>query len=172
MVLCIKMKREIVVIADDIRSTHNVGSILRTSEGIGVKKVYLSGYTPYPISNKDTRLPHLANKINSRIIKTSLGAEGLVAWEHAENINKLIGELKNQGYIVIAVELTESAKALGSITIPNKVAFIFGNERTGIPTKHLELADEIVFIPMLGNKESFNVVQSMAMVLYASRYIN
>jgi 23S rRNA (guanosine2251-2'-O)-methyltransferase len=164
--------KDIVVIADDIRSTHNVGSLLRTCEGIGVNMVYLCGYTPYPIFKDDTRLPHMAIKINNRIIKTSLGAENTISWEHNENIKETIGELRKRGYTIIAVELGQSATPLHSYVVPDKAAFIFGNERTGVPPEHLQLADQTIFIPMLGDKESFNVIQSMAMVLYAARYIN
>jgi len=164
------MNRDIVVIADNIRSAHNVGSLLRTCEGLGVKKVYLTGYTPYPDKTDDQRLPHIANKVTKRIIKTSLGAESTVNWDFKENFNSLIEDLKNLDYEIVAVELTKDAIKLNEFKVPKKIAFIFGNERTGIEKQHLELTDRTVFIPMLGSKESFNVVQAAAMVLYAARY--
>lgn len=164
------MDREIIVIADDIRSSHNVGSLLRTCEGLGINKVYLTGYTPYPKLKNDQRLPHIANKITKRILKTSLGAEKMVDWAFFESLPELIKDLKSKGYEIVAVELEKSAIELNKFKTPKKVAFIFGNERIGIDKKHLKLADQTVFIPMLGKKESFNVVQSAAMVLYVTRY--
>jgi tRNA G18 (ribose-2'-O)-methylase SpoU len=164
------MDREIIVIADDIRSSHNVGSLLRTCEGLGINKVYLTGYTPYPKLKNDQRLPHIANKITKRILKTSLGAEKMVDWAFCESLPELIKDLKSQGYEIVAVELEKSAIELNKFKTPKKVAFIFGNERIGIDKKYLKLADQTVFIPMLGKKESFNVVQSAAMVLYVTRY--
>jgi len=166
------MKNKIIVIADDIRSSHNVGSLLRTCEGLGIEKVYLSGYTPYPISENDNRLPHLAKKITNKILKTSLGAEESIDWEHINNTSDAVKDLKAKGYQIIAVELTKNAVALSDLKIPSKVAFIFGNERTGISSEILKSVDKIICIPMLGRKESFNVVQSAAMVLYAARFID
>ncbi|HUY52986.1 MAG TPA: TrmH family RNA methyltransferase [Candidatus Dormibacteraeota bacterium] len=164
------MNNKIVVIADDIRSSHNVGSLLRTCEGLGVERVYLTGYTPYPVSDKDDRLPHVAAKINKRIIKTSLGAETTISWEHVANIIELIDNLRKKGYKIVAVELTKTATKLNNFKTPEQVAFIFGNERTGIIADHLKHVDQTVYIPMLGNKESFNVIQSAAMVLYQARF--
>ena len=164
------MDRDIVVIADNIRSSHNVGSLLRSCEGLGVSKVYLTGYTPYPNKQNDTRLPHIANKINNRIIKTSLGAESTINWDFKENYPDLINGLKIQDYEIVAVELTKDAVELQNLKIPKRIAFIFGNERTGIEKLHLKLTDKTVFVPMLGSKESFNVVQVAAMVLYTARY--
>ncbi len=166
------MNNKIIVIADDIRSSHNVGSLLRTCEGLGVEMVYLTGYTPYPLSDKDTRLPHISSKITKRIVKTSLGAETTINWEHVDNILNLINDLRKKNYQIIAVELTDTAIKLSDFKTPDRVAFIFGNERTGIADDHLKHVDQIVYIPMLGSKESFNVVQSTAMVLYQARFIN
>jgi len=75
---------EIIIIAHNIRSTHNVGAIFRTSEGFGVKKIILSGYTPYPKLKIDSRLPHIYEKLTSQIHKTALGAEGMVPFEYLE----------------------------------------------------------------------------------------
>jgi tRNA G18 (ribose-2'-O)-methylase SpoU len=165
------MNRDIAVVADNIRSSHNVGSLLRTCEGLGINNIYLTGYTPYPSVKNDQRLPYLANKITNRIVKTSLGAELSVNWKFEKNFKNVIDKLKKQNYQIVAVELSKNANKLSDFKMPDKVAFIFGNERTGIEKKHLELTDKAVFIPMLGNKESFNVVQAAAMVLYAARYV-
>jgi tRNA G18 (ribose-2'-O)-methylase SpoU len=166
------MKNKIIVIADDIRSSHNVGSLLRTCEGLGIEKVYLTGYTPYPISKNDSRLPHIATKVSKRIIKTALGSEGMVNWQHEDDLLTVIEKLKQEHYQIVAVELSDSATELNRFKTPEKVAFIFGNERSGISPEHLKYADKTVYIPMLGSKESFNVVQCAAMVLYAARFID
>lgn len=164
------MDRDIVVIADNIRSSHNVGSLLRTCEGLNINKVYLTGYTPYPNLKHDQRLPHIANKLTKRIIKTSLGAEQSIDWDFKDNSEDLIKCLKKQDYKIVAVEITKNAVKLSDFITPKKVVFIFGNERTGVDESILKLADEEVFIPMLGSKESFNVVQTAAMVLYTARH--
>ena len=164
------MDRDIVVIADNIRSSHNVGSLLRTCEGLGIEKVFLTGYTPYPNLKNDQRLPHIANKITKRIVKTSLGAEETVDWDFKDSFADLVKDLKKQGYEITAVEITKNALKLNEFNAPKKVAFIFGNERNGIEKENLKLADQTVYIPMLGSKESFNVVQAAAMVLYSARY--
>ena len=75
--------RQIILIAHDIRSSHNVGSLFRTAEGLGVNELILSGYTPYPKESKDLRLPHIANKLDKQIDKTALGATRTLKWRHA-----------------------------------------------------------------------------------------
>src|SRR5579863_6553497 len=96
--------RQIILIAHNVRSTHNIGSLLRTADGLGVKKVYLTGYTPYPLSKTDERLPHLAKKIDARIHKTALGAEKSVSWEHESDVFKVISKLRQDGFLVAALE--------------------------------------------------------------------
>lgn len=162
--------REIIVIAHDIRSTHNVGSLLRTAEGLGVNKVYFTGYTPYPVSKNDTRLPHLAQKITKQIHKTALGAENCVAWQHADNITQLFNELRSEGFQLIALEQNDSATKLQKFIPANKVALLLGREVEGIDEKLLSYCDKIVEIPMFGKKESFNVIQATAMSLYHIRF--
>jgi len=162
--------REIVVIAHDIRSTHNVGSLLRTAEGLGVKHVYLTGYTPYPSHEKDLRLPHLASKINKDIEKTALGAETSQAWTHHEPINELLEKLKNEGFKIIALEQTKSAVPLPEFKFPEKIAILLGSEVEGINDGLLKTVPDHVVIPMFGKKESFNVVQAAAMIMYAARF--
>ena len=103
----------IALIAHNIRSTHNVGSLLRTAEGLGVQDVYLTGYTPYPKQTFDDRLPHIVQKLDKQIAKTALGAEKLVSWHHEESIKARITALKKEGFKV----------ALDSIT-PDMAAYI------------------------------------------------
>src|SRR4051812_16420299 len=96
--------RSIIVIAHDIRSTHNVGALLRTCEGMGVEKLYLTGYTPYPAHPGDERLPHISRKLTKQIDKTALGASDSQPWQHHDDISGLILDLQDKGYSVAALE--------------------------------------------------------------------
>lgn len=165
------MDREIVVIAHDIRSTHNVGSLFRTCEGIGVSKLYLTGYTPYPLEKNDSRLPHIANKVNSQIEKTALGSESTMRWTRHAEIKEVLDGLRREKFKIIALEQTENSILLNEFSPPDKIALILGNEVDGIQKEVIKLADYSVEIPMQGEKESFNVVQAAAMALYSLRYL-
>lgn len=162
--------RQIVVIAHNLRSCYNVGSLFRTAEGLGVSKIYLTGYTPYPLMRNDPRMPHIAKRLDSRICKVALGAEKLVAWEHATDIVPVIKSLRNYGYRVAALEQTASSVRLPNYQPPDKVALVLGREVEGIEPEVLDLTHEALTIPMLGQKESFNVIQAAAMALYHCRY--
>lgn len=164
------MDRKIVVIAHNIRSTHNVGSLLRTADGMGIEKVCLSGYTPYPALKNDERLPHMASKINSQIKKTALGAELSMEWEYTKDILSLLTSLKKEGYTIAALEQTSRSIALPSFKPPAKIAFILGREVEGLEQYVLDLAELFVEIPMSGKKESYNVVIAAAMAVYHCRY--
>lgn len=166
----VNSRRKIVLIAHDIRSTHNVGSLLRTAEGLGVEHVYFTGYTPYPKAPGDTRLPFISEKLDKQIHKTALDAEHLVPWEHVEDIKSLITELKSDGYMVAALEQTKSSVALPEFTPPTKIAVLLGREVEGIEPEILSQCDVALEIPMFGKKESFNVVQAAAMTLYHLRF--
>lgn len=160
------MDRDIVVIAHNIRSTHNVGSLLRTSDGLGIQKVYLTGYTPYPKMPDDARLPHLAQKIDAQIHKTALGAEKSQAWEHIENPVIVISNLKEAGYRIAALEQSENSISLPKFKNPGKLALLLGEEVNGVAPELLKQVDICLEVPMHGQKESFNVVQAAAMALY------
>ncbi len=162
--------RQIVIIAHDMRSCHNVGSLLRTAEGIKVENVYLTGYTPFPKYKDDPRLPHMAQKIHNQIAKTALGAESTQSWQHSEDIYDVISTLKADGYTVAALEQSDSSVFLHEYDPPQKIAIILGREVEGLDNKILAKCDRCLEIPMLGKKESFNVVQAAAMVLYHCRY--
>lgn len=162
--------RQIILIAHDIRSTHNVGSLFRTAEGLGVAKLFLTGYTPYPISPEDERLPHLAARIDRQIAKTALGAERSLRWEQTDELVPLIKKLRAEGFTAIGIEQAAGSMALPDYRPPGKVALIVGNEVTGIEPALLAELDKIVEIPMYGRKESFNVVQAAAMTLYHCRF--
>jgi tRNA G18 (ribose-2'-O)-methylase SpoU len=162
--------KKLTLIAHNVRSTHNVGSLLRTADGLGLDKVILSGYTPYPLMSGDTRLPHLARKLDGQIAKTALGAEKSLPWEHHEALEPLISALKADGYAVYGIEQTPQAISLPSFVAPDKLALIVGREVEGLEPDILKLCDGTVQIPMLGKKESINVVQAAAMALYHCRY--
>lgn len=164
-------KRKIVVIAHDIRSAHNVGSLLRTCEGIGVECVYLTGYTPYPyLPKNDTRLPHLALKLTKSISKTALGAEETQNWEHNDSLDSLFDSLKSSGFELIALEQSPKSIPINKYTMPDKVAILIGREVEGIDKGLLDRIPTHIEIPMYGNKESFNVIQATAMILYVARF--
>lgn len=161
--------RSIAVIAYDIRSTHNVGSLLRTADGFGVSHVYFTGITPYPAIKNDSRLPHISRKLTEQIEKTALGAIDTVEWSHEGEIKALLTTLKDDGYTIIGLEQTPNSAELSSYSPPDKCAILLGNEVNGIESDLLKLCDDIVEITMYGQKESFNVVQAAAITLYALR---
>ena len=163
--------RSLVLIAHNIRSTHNVGSLLRTADGLGLETVYLTGYTPYPLTANDERLPHLSQKIDNQIVKTALGAEKSMSWQHVAEITPLLNQLRNDGYQIAGLEQAAGAIKLPDYQPPQKCAIIVGREVEGIEPEVLKLADTIVEIPMLGAKESLNVVQAAAMALYHCRFM-
>ena len=158
--------QNIVVIAHNIRSTHNVGSLLRTAEGLGIAKVYLTGYTPYPVKTNDQRLPHIAQKLDGAIRKTALGAEHTISWEQAEDVLEVLAQLREEGYTICALEQTKDALDITKFSCPAKCALLLGSEVTGVSPELLHLTDKRLVIPMVGKKESFNVVQAAAMALY------
>lgn len=161
---------DIVLIAHNLRSTHNVGSLLRTAEGLGATQVYLTGYTPHPPYAGDTRLPHLSLKIGRQIAKTALGASEMVAWSHAENVATIIEKLKSDGFTIAAIEQSDDSVALPNFKTPHKIALLVGREVEGVEPEILALCDMVLEIPMFGQKESFNVVQAAAMALYHCRF--
>lgn len=158
--------RDIVLIAHDIRSTHNVGSLLRTAECLGVTKVFLTGYTPYPTSSFDERLPHLSAKIDRQIHKTAIGAEKLIKWQQNSDVYAVINELKKSGYCLIALEQTETSVSLTSFKPSDKTAILIGREVEGVDETLLKLCQTAVEIPQFGQKESLNVVQATAIALF------
>ena len=158
--------RNVVLICHNLRSCHNVGSLLRTADGLGVTKVHLTGYTPYPLLNNDIRLPHISVKMDKQISKTALGAEKTQKWEHSENVVSIIQNLKTAGFTVAALEQTKDSQNIVSYVSPDKIALLVGRETLGVEPEVLKECDLTLEIPMQGAKESFNVVQAAAMALY------
>lgn len=156
-------KPSICAILDNVRSSHNVGSMFRTADALGVEKMFLVGYTPTP---KDQ-----FGRVNKEIAKVALGAEVDVPWESVKTAVSLIKKLKTEkdgAYHVVAVEQHPTAIDYKKFTLNAKagrVAFIFGNEVDGVSEKTLALCDEIVQIPMQGKKESLNVSVAFGIAL-------
>ena len=153
----------------NIRSVHNVGSIFRTADAFGVKKIYLSGYTPAPVDR--------FGRARADLAKVSLGAEKTVAWEQVgdavdfiqkiKNITKIIAlEQDEQSVDYRTLEISEVSKIQSSKVENISVLLILGNEVGGIEKEILDLADEIVEIPMRGQKESLNVSVAVGIALF------
>ncbi len=157
---------QLVIIAHDIRSTHNVGSLLRTAECLGVEHVYLTGYSPYPSLPNDSRLPHIHKKLSKDIHKTALGAEHLIDWSHEDDIFELIQRLKNDSYSVVALEQTAQSIPLPEYLPSKKLCIILGREVEGIDHTLISACDAAIEIPQAGQKESLNVVQAAAIAIY------
>jgi tRNA G18 (ribose-2'-O)-methylase SpoU len=150
------------VILEDIRSAHNVGSIFRTADAAGVEKIFLVGTTPDPIDRFGRVMPEIA--------KTSLGASTMVPWEHVP-IKVAIEQLREQGVYIVAVELSQQSVSLYDFVPPPSVAYIFGNEVTGVSPYALATADMCLEIPMMGQNESLNVGVTAGVVLLHHPYV-
>lgn len=157
------------LILHNIRSTHNVGSIFRSAEGFGVDHIVISGYTPYPNKTGDSRLPHIANKLDAQIHKTALGAEKMVTFEqHAELDDWLTKNSESTTPLpIIGLEQNDNSVAIGSFIPPSRFALLLGEEVAGIDNKYIRACSHIVEIPMRGKKESFNVSVAVGVALYA-----
>lgn len=155
----ITQKPELCLALDNIRSTHNVGSIFRTADAIGINKIYLCGVTPAPIDR--------FGRDRKDIAKVALGAEKSLAWEAISDIKQLIETMKKQGYKILALEQDEKAIDYKDLKIEGKNLLILGEETKGIKKDILDLCDHIVEIPMKGNKESLNVSVATGIILYS-----
>lgn len=158
--------REICLVAVDVRSTYNVGSLFRTADGFSAS-VILVGITPRPLGgSNDDRLPYVQQRAHSSIAKTSLGAEIIVNWKYFITLADAIDWLKVQGYQIAAIEQTPKSKNIINLPRENKLALILGRERSGLTEEELSLTDDVYEIPMSGSKESFNVAVAAGIVLY------
>lgn len=150
---------QIHLLLHNIRSTHNVGAILRTADAVGVAKVYFSGYTPAPIDR--------FGRNRSDIAKASLGAEKSVEWETVESPIELIKKLKKDKYTILSLEQDSKSIDYREVKLKNNALLIVGNEVDGVEKDILDLSDEILEIPMFGKKESLNVSVATGIVLYS-----
>ncbi len=154
----------IIVIAHNIRSTHNVGAIFRTAEGFGVTKIILSGYTPYPAIPGDSRLPHIAAKLTTQIHKTALGAETMVPFEYQQEPD--FARLRHDGYTIAGLEQDSRSVPLPEYLVPSKIALLIGEEVHGLTDEQRSECSDLLEIPMYGQKESFNVSVATGIALY------
>jgi tRNA G18 (ribose-2'-O)-methylase SpoU len=147
-------KSPVVVVLDNVRSMHNVGSVFRSADAFLVYGIYLCGYTPRP--------PH------RDIHKTALGATETVRWEYQAEILRLLARLKEDGYLLCAVEQAEGSTALSELQVGamQKIALIFGNEVEGVQDVVLEQCDLCVEIPQSGMKHSLNISVAAGIVLW------
>jgi tRNA G18 (ribose-2'-O)-methylase SpoU len=143
------------VLLDNIRSALNVGSILRSADGFRFRHVYLCGITPTPE--------------NEAVTKTSLGAEDAVPWSYHKDAVKLVKGLKKEGWRILALEDDDRAISLRNEEENRNTVLIVGNEVTGVDPELLDLCDSILFIPMLGQKKSFNVGVAFGVAAYVMR---
>lgn len=160
--------RSIIVIAHNIRSAHNIGSIFRTCEGFAVERLIISGYSPYPtLPHGDPRLPHMRTAVSARIHKTALGAESLVPFSYQESLD--IAQLQAEGYRVVALEQLPTATPLHKYHPPQRIALLLGEEVQGVEPGLLSQCDDSIEIAMFGHKESFNVSVAVGIALYGLR---
>lgn len=147
--------QELNIILHNVRSMHNVGAVFRNADAFGVKKIWLSGYSPEPP--------------RAEITKTAIGAEEFVEWESVEDIGAFLIEMKNKGYLIIGLEQTSDSKLMTDYTPPSdkNICLIFGNEVTGLDEEVLNLVDEFLEIPQYGHKHSLNVSVATGISLYA-----
>lgn len=147
-------KLPVVLVLDNVRSLHNVGSVFRTADGFAVEKIILCGITGQP--------PH------REIEKTALGATHSVSWQHYEDITIALQNLKNDNYHIIALEQASGSVMLNDFKPERseKYALILGNEVNGVSEPAMQMIDTCVEIPQFGTKHSFNVVVSAGIVLW------
>jgi 23S rRNA (guanosine2251-2'-O)-methyltransferase len=147
-------KLPVVVVLDNVRSMHNIGSIFRTSDGFAVEQICLCGITAQP--------PH------REIEKTALGATQSVNWVYYDDPVQAIDYLRSEGYRIIAIEQAENSIMLNTFNpLPTeKYALIFGNEVNGVSDEVMQKIDTCIEIPQFGTKHSFNIVVSAGIVLW------
>jgi tRNA G18 (ribose-2'-O)-methylase SpoU len=151
-------KRDIRLILDNIRSVHNVGSIFRTADTLGISKIYCVNTTPTPVDRFNAKRKDFS--------KVSLGAEETILWEHIVDVNGLISNLKKEGFSIVALEQDSKSVDYKDVVVEDKTAIILGNEVEGVSKELLEECDVIAEIPLVGKKESLNVSVSTGIFLY------
>ena len=147
-------KSPIIIILDNIRSAHNVGSIFRTCDAFLISEIILCGITATPPNNE--------------IRKTALGSTESVDWRYFDNIEEAVLSLKKEGFQIISIEQADKSLKLEKFSTKKneKYAFIFGNEIKGIDQKIIDISDNIIEIPQFGTKHSLNVSVSAGIVIW------
>ncbi len=148
-------KAPIVLILDNVRSRHNVGSAFRTGDAFRIEKIFLCGITATPPS--------------AEIHKSALGAEFSVAWEYCEDTCTIVNRLRQEGYKIVSVEQTENSTSLDRFcpSRGERYAMIFGNEVKGVSQQVVDMSDACVEIPQYGVKHSLNVSVAVGVVLWS-----
>jgi len=147
-------KTPLVVVLDNVRSLHNVGSVFRTADAFLVEAVYLCGITSTP--------PH------AEIHKTALGAENTVDWKYYEDTHQALAELKTNGYTVLAIEQAAGSTMLTDLRMDStkKYAVILGNEVKGVQQSVVDACDGCIEIPQFGTKHSLNVSVTGGIIIW------
>ena len=147
-------KTPLVVVLDNVRSLHNVGSVFRTADAFLVEAVYLCGITSTP--------PH------AEIHKTALGAENTVDWKHYEDTHVALEELKMKGYTVFAIEQAVGSTMLSDLKLDKtkKYAVVLGNEVKGVQQTVVDACDGCIEIPQFGTKHSLNVIVTGGIIIW------
>lgn len=151
----------------DVRSTYNVGAISRTCAAFGVQSIGVTRATPHPKINNDSRLPHVANRADSQIAKTALGAQKHIDFFVINDLKKLLNDYKHKGYTVYGLEHNHTAHDLRTVTPTEPWVLIAGNETEGIGTDVLGMCDATIEIATTNNKKSLNVSVAASIALYA-----
>ncbi len=148
------------ILLDNLRSVHNVGSIFRTANAVGIQKIYLCGTTPTPLN--------VYGQKRKDFSKVALGADDSIEWEYFESSLGCVKKLKEENYYIIAVEQAKGSTDYKEVVIPqsSNPLFVIGNEVDGISKEILELGDVIAEIPMAGTKESLNVTIALGVAVY------
>tara|TARA_B100000900_G_scaffold114706_2_gene96184 strand:- start:579 stop:1115 length:537 start_codon:yes stop_codon:yes gene_type:complete len=147
-------KTPLILLLDNVRSTHNVGSIFRTADAFRIQEIILCGITATP--------PH------KEIRKTALGATESVQWQYSKNTSDAVDRLKTKGVVVLAIEQAEGSTSLSDFTPkPNTTyALVFGHEVKGVSQEIVSAANEVLEIPQEGTKHSLNVSVSVGLVVW------
>jgi 23S rRNA (guanosine2251-2'-O)-methyltransferase len=148
-------KKDFYVVAHNIRSLYNIGTIFRTADALGVNQLFLTGYSGYPP--------------RSEISKVALGAEQTVPWQHVSNISALLKKLKTQGVKIVSLEICPQALDYRRFKPQFPLALLVGNEKRGLSPALLKKSEQVIYLPMQGQKESLNVGVSLAVAGY---YLN
>lgn len=156
--------KEIVAVLHNVRSVHNVGSIFRTADAAGVKKIFLCGVTPTPLDR--------FGKLRPEFVKVSLGAERSVGWEKVRSTATLLKKLRHDGWKIFAIEQAKRSVPYHKMRLAKraKIALVLGNEVKGLTSSVMRLADRILEIPMHGTKESLNVAVAFGIAAYRIQY--
>ncbi len=148
----LKNKKEIIIVLFSVDYQANLGMIFRLCDAIGAKKLYLTG-----------GMRELGGNIFDKV---SRGKENVVNWEREIDINKVLNNLKTEGFEIVGVEITDNSERFDKYQWKDKTALVLGNEGHGVPDKILALCDKSVYIPMLGSGGSLNVAVAAAIVSY------